>query len=265
MTIIGLVGRSGAGKDTVAAFLAPVHLVRLDGHLIDVRTRVATELHAAERAGSGLTRYLDLVSTVKGMLGNGAKLPPPAPAIGSAPALPALRPHAVQVALADPMKVFMHQVYDMPFLTLWGPSEYRNQDTANGVNPRKALQQLGTEWGRAMWEGTWVAAGIRFAQELLGRQHIKKPKDAHTFAPNWVIEKHDLVVFSDIRFQNEVDMIHEAGGKVWRIRREDADAATVAHASEVQDLTGVDWDLHNTGTLTDLRTAVQSALQEAGL
>lgn len=237
-TILGLVGRQGSGKDTVASFIAPRHLVRIDGRLVDVRKEVKKELDDIQH------RY-----------GRGNQEAKPAePEV--------FRTRAVQAALADPMKAFLKQVYDWSYLTLWGPSEYRNAiDAHTGIRPRIALQLLGTEWGRAMWEGTWVNAGINFARELLDKQHIKKPDDAHTFAPNWVIGKHDLVVFSDIRFQNEVDMIHEAGGKVWRIVRARADGEEVLHASEVQDMVGVDFDLVNNGTLDELRTAVKHALE----
>lgn len=265
MTIIGLVGRSGSGKDTVASYIAPVHLVRVDGSFVDVRKRVAAELLSVRMKEAGLDKVAYELSRQR--MGNGRADEP----------LPALRPHAVQVALADPMKVFLHQLYDLSFLTLWGPSKFRNQDdqryqtkdptdyVVHYLNPRKALQQLGTEWGRAQWEGTWVNAGIKFARELLDKQHIKKPDDAHTFAPNWTIGRHDLVVFSDIRFQNEVEMIHEGGGQVWRINRDTSDGIPAIHASEVQDLEGVDLEIMNVGTLGDLRDRVQVALEGAGL
>ena len=72
------------------------------------------------------------------------------------------------------------------------PTEY-----LNGKSPRKALQTLGTEWGRrniskSLWLDIW------------------KQRIAAGSAIN--------VVADDVRFQNEVDAIHALDGVVVRIR-----------------------------------------------
>src|SRR5438067_1607883 len=92
MPLIGLMGLSGSGKDTVAQILASRHLVEgLDG--------------------GAKGEYTDVL----GVTG------------GRHPALaPPLVPHGVQLSLADDLKAFCHRVYDFSIETLWGESSKRN-------------------------------------------------------------------------------------------------------------------------------------------
>jgi hypothetical protein len=264
--------------------IAPVHLVELDGEFTDMRARLAKELPPAPL--------------------------PRTPSKAPQQELPlpdvALRARAVQIALADPLKEFSRKVYDFSVLQLWGPSEHRNApdrrferrqpqhnvsanrcahcglasvDAQPGVpcvtylTPREALQQLGTEWGRRMWGDTWIAMALRRASGFLNGIRVKKPgADAHTFAPNWIIERHDVVVVSDVRFVNEVRAIREIGGEVWRIERPNAGLGGDfgKHLSETEQedpqitemLTAT---IDNSSTLEALRAIVDFALREAGV
>lgn len=249
--VIGLLGHAGVGKDTVAEMIAPVHLVELDGALVDIRALLRS------RAPRGV--------------------------LSPTPPENALRPTAVQIALADPLKEFCYKVYDFTLEQLWGPSAARNapdkrysrQHSAHAwgpadtdhpdgapctrcgqvnplapigvctdyLTPREALQQLGTEWGRQMHADTWVRMALRRAARFTELRIQKPGADAHTFAPNWVIEQHNLVVVSDVRFLNEVAAFASKGHEVWRILDPDperlAGAPTNgmhAHLSETEQL-----------------------------
>jgi len=61
-----------------------------------------------------------------------------------------------------------------------------------------------------------------------------------------------LVVFADVRFQNEAERVRKAGGQIWRVERDGIEAPN-KHVSEF-DLEGYRFDkvLHNYGTLDDL-------------
>lgn len=139
----------------------------------------------------------------------------------------------VRVSLADPMKRFCAEVFGFSEEQLWGPSEHRNAPDArwDGLTPRHALQQLGTEWGRAMHPDVWVRYAIATAQR---------------WAPS-------PVVISDVRFQNEVDAIVAAGGCVIEVRRPGL-ASVGEHVSEAGGLTGVAEVVQNAGTLEDLHS-----------
>lgn len=101
----------------------------------------------------------------------------------------------VKVALADPMKRFLMEVFDFTEEQLWGSSEKRNEPdkrycrtppwdntphmdpqvvadiigpgTEAYLTPRYALQQLGTEWGRDCYNDVWVNYALRVAKKLL--------------------------------------------------------------------------------------------------
>ena len=85
--------------------------------------------------------------------------------------------------------------------------------TIPGINAsgRRLLQTLGTEWGRAMNSRLWVRCAEVRAKDALedGRQ----------------------IVFDDVRFPNEVEMIRGLGGKVWRLSREGI-SSDDSHSSE---------------------------------
>jgi hypothetical protein len=107
-------------------------------------------------------------------------------------------------------------------------------------SPRHLLQTLGTEWGRnTVHQEIWVRRAMERAREAGG-----------------------LVVITDVRFDNEAEAIHAAGGVVWQVRRMGAGVAG-NHASEA----GVserliDLRIENNGTICELASAVYAALGE---
>lgn len=264
--LIGLRGKAGSGKDTVAHMLTAQHLVRVDNELLDIRARLRA---------------------------------PGDPA----PKLALLGRDSAQIAFADPLKTICRQVYKFPLEALWGPSEMRNKPDpryprtrgqhvfytpgsvfkfepepsesslcrtcgipygpaveatpcVDYLTPREALQRLGTEWGRTCFENTWVETALRFARELTHEQN-----DFRDLGRNY-----DSVVVSDLRFVNEAKRLREAGGEVWCVRRPQAtgtgSARGDAHASETTleaDLAPfTDRYLENVGDLEDLYQAVRN-------
>lgn len=136
------------------------------------------------------------------------------------------------VSLADPMKDALAEWFGWSHDRLYGPSEARNAPDPRwgGLTARRALQHLGTEFGRAMHPDVW----IRYALSRAAR--------------------HDRVVIPDVRFENEAAAVRAVGGRVVRIVRPgaglDGDAAT--HASE-SGCGRVDAVLTNVGSLGELR------------
>lgn len=88
---------------------------------------------------------------------------------------------------------------------------------------RKIMQTLGTEWGRkAIHEDFWVAIAAGKVERSLGTSFQKSET---------VPIK---LVFDDLRFANEAEMVRNYGGIVVRIERPDAEkpAEVSAHPSE---------------------------------
>ena len=150
----------------------------------------------------------------------------------------------VKIAFADVMKRIAKEVYDFSDNQLWGPQEEKNkQDMRYPVegkgflSPRTALQFLGTEVGRGIWEDTWAACTLRAAKKVLaGESSYDKVKGLQPNSFPWLTSKPSGVVISDVRFPNEVKCIHGVGGVVIRLKRAGKDGTIVGgiqgHASE---------------------------------
>ena len=106
---------------------------------------------------------------------------------------------------------------------------------------RKAAQTLGTEWARQLDPNFWLD---------LARKDIS--------VRYWV-------VVTDVRFENEANLIRELGGRIWHItgRRVELLGDTASHESEIP-VAFKDGDsiIQNTGTLQDLDLQVQTLLVE---
>ena len=110
-----------------------------------------------------------------------------------------------------------------------------------GVSPRQMMQTLGTEWGRScvhpnLWE---------MLAESQARGLISSGFD---------------VIFDDVRFPNEAEMIRRLGGELWLVDRPGV-AYAGDHASEgaLVDLMP-DAVINNSGSLEDLQAIVHGLL-----
>ena len=142
----------------------------------------------------------------------------------------------VELALADPLKRFCHEVFGFSDEQLWGPSEKRNEpDPRYGtLTPRRALQTLGTEWARACYPDVWVDYGLRLAKELESGcfGYARDFGRFGDFGRSDTVPRRSVVI-SDVRFPNEGRKILEAGGKVIKLVRPAAPDSG-SHASEAQ-------------------------------
>jgi hypothetical protein len=122
----------------------------------------------------------------------------------------------VHAAFADYMKAIFQRFWNVPGEALWGPSKLREETLvefgALKLPLRKGLQLIGTEFGRAWHEDLWVEYG-KLVHELCRER------------------QESLLVFSDTRFQNEVDWIRSQGGEIWS-REVLVASKTDLHASE---------------------------------
>jgi hypothetical protein len=152
------------------------------------------------------------------------------------------------------------------------------------LTPRYALQTLGTEWGRDCFNDTWAGYGMETARQLLFAYEMPKTHDHWSYVP-WLglIESniaHEYgvlrasetkgVVFSDVRFKNEVEYIKKRGGKVILVVRNVEAAGSgmnIQHQSE-NDLNNIPADdpmwnqvIHNDAGVEDLVPKTKQALE----
>lgn len=178
----------------------------------------------------------------------------------------ALVPDGVQIALADPMKVFLQQVYDFSLSQLWGSSAERNKSDPR--YPRQYgthLAQLGrgdvnvrldtlscARCGmpyeayfsqRDRYQVTWLGPCTDYLTPREALQTLGSDWGRKLYKDTWaqltirdalqLCERHSLVVISDVRHVNEMEAILRAGGRlVWVTGR--AGIATREHSSEAE-------------------------------
>lgn len=112
----------------------------------------------------------------------------------------------------------------------------------NDVTPRHMMQTLGTEWGRNMIDpDLWIKMA---AMQLRLYVAYDRP----------------FVVFTDVRFPNEAEMIRNSFGTIIHIERPEKTLQD-KHVSEIPlPRATEDLVIDNSGTVHDLRSTVRSVL-----
>lgn len=185
----------------------------------------------------------------------------------------------VRIALADPMKRFCAEVFDFSHDQLHGndrdkpdlryprPAYREGSDPDTEVmvtpylTPRYALQTLGTEWGRDCFPNVWINYAIRVAKLVLAGHHYDAVRGVSP-APIYGRQPVGGVVFSDLRFLNEVNAMARAGAVLVRVRRHGLPPleGVAGHQSEAEQKTipdeAFDVVIDNNGTIEDLHRQV---------
>jgi hypothetical protein len=150
------------------------------------------------------------------------------------------------MSFAAPIREFIANLLNVPVEALQdGAYKERPLPELGGISPRQMMQTLGTEWGRDLVDpDLW----IKVAEWKL------KALQESMFPPA-------VVVFSDVRFENEADVIRRLGGVVVHLRRPGA-KAVAAHVSEAGiSQRATDWHISNHAGLDELRQGAQMVLQ----
>lgn len=115
-----------------------------------------------------------------------------------------------------------------------------------GKTPRYIMQTLGTEWGRVLIDSKlWINA---FHNSL----RLDDPKMRYAC--------------TDVRYQNEGDVIHDLGGFIIRLNRNTDNNNFSSHSSETEiDSLVVDYEIDNNGTLEDLERNLIDVMMKAFL
>jgi hypothetical protein len=142
-------------------------------------------------------------------------------------------------SFADPIKMTIHEMFDIPKEQLWGPSENRTGEI------RQMLQHLGTEFGRHFRPDVWVD---KMRKEIM----VCRSKD------------YPGIVIPDLRFVNEAKMLREHKGIIVNVFRPDSGdhevESAVTHRSETEiDEIPSEWIttwIQNGGTLEELQGTI---------
>ena len=111
-----------------------------------------------------------------------------------------------------------------------------------GKSPRFLLQTLGTEWGR------------QIVSQSLWIDHLRRRLET---AEWWQGVERDVCI-TDVRFDNEAQMIKEMGGEVWRIVREGRGCRSHSSEAGVSDRY-IDVTIDNSGTKKEFHLHIMDA------
>lgn len=145
-----------------------------------------------------------------------------------------------RIAFADPIKAMVCSL-----LKITPESLEANKDSPiPGLGtPRRMLQTLGTEWGRELIDDEiWIK---------LARTEIFRMRNDRRYSG---------VIITDVRFQNEAEMIHELDGVLWRTDRMDCPAVEDHLSEKGIDPAYLEYIIPNNGTLEELYDTVESIL-----
>ena len=144
----------------------------------------------------------------------------------------------MRLTFASPLKDLVKNLFRMSPEQLEDGVLKNTMDHRYGITPRELLQYLGTDVLRKMYPNIWTDYGMRQYDEWNRNLTMKKYTKG--------------VVFSDVRFVNELDAIRAHGGYVIKIVRLNEDGslyidtpgATKNHASEtsLDDLSDASFD-----------------------
>jgi hypothetical protein len=146
------------------------------------------------------------------------------------------------LAYADPLKRACRDIYGLTVEQTDGPLAVKEAvDPRWGLSPREIMQRFGTEVGRSIHTETWTrAAMLRVEAE-----------------PGWW-------AITDVRFDNEAEVIHARGGIVLRVDRPGlGEGVGAGHASEAVEQIPVDFVIVNDGTMLDLAGKVRAILDRS--
>lgn len=142
-----------------------------------------------------------------------------------------------QVAFADALKDICGVLFDFNYDQLYGCSKEVPDSHWFGITPRTILQYVGTEIFRTYDEAFWIKC-----------------------VENKINRKKGLYVISDVRFQNELDMIKQHRGCVIRVVRPNIVTSDL-HSSETNILSfSVKYEIINNGTVEELYRSVDAVL-----
>jgi len=183
----------------------------------------------------------------------------------------------VAVSLADPIKRAAADWFGWDEERLWGPSAARNEPDPRfrGLSARTALQKMGSDTARALYEDVWVEYALRVADSLFQSGILRSVHYSYTAAgglrvTNVPEEPRPVgVVIPDVRYKNELAALRSRkNAMVIRIKRSMSGLTgeAAAHLSEREQQgipdSAFDAVIDNDGSLDEFLTKVAKVVNE---
>lgn len=182
--IIGISGRKQSGKNTCANYISGYILKSL-GLIYDMNINQHGELEIKTQDQTGSIDW-----GVLSLLRKDNEF--------SSYAEHGIWPHVKIYHFADYLKKICVDLFDLEPKQVYGTDVDKNTDTPYNMTAREFLQYLGTDVMRKIKDTVWVDVTIKKILE----------------------EQSSVAIIPDVRFPNEVQAIHQAGGCVIRLTRD---------------------------------------------
>lgn len=152
-----------------------------------------------------------------------------------------------ELAFARPLKEACAALFGVHPRNFEVPALKRTEIPEWGMTPRHMLQWFGTDVIREHFSEDFLVRRLALDLDKL---------------------EHEFVVVSDVRFDNEAELILERGGSIWKLERAQPAGAT-AQASSHKSEAGIDplfvsVVLSNNGSIDDLHQEIDLAMQRRG-
>lgn len=168
----------------------------------------------------------------------------------------------IKVAFADFIKNALIPLFGWEE-NIFDPNKKELEDPYWGVTPRKMCQQLGTEFLRVQCNNL-ISKKFHLpnGEEYESTFHIKRiNQDIIKFLD---VNKDANIIFSDIRFQDELDYVKKLGGKIVKVENNKVQKNEFSdHVSEVNinNLKGIDIIIENNGTIADYNKKIRVMIE----
>ena len=160
-------------------------------------------------------------------------------------------------AFAKPLKDAIRSIFHVPISQLYDPVFKENVDPFWGVSMRQLMQFIGTELFREQMDRLIPDLG----KDIWLKSFLKWRETQRSLDGSY-----PRIVVTDIRFQNEAELIKSLGGIIWRVERAELvptmPESSSSHVSETE-LTKIDlddWEIKNDGTIDDLFIKTEVAI-----
>jgi len=224
--IIGISGRKQSGKNTVANFI--------NGEILLEKEMISNfELNSDGQLQIETTNSLGKVGW--GMLDVTRKDPE-----FVSYAHESIWPFIKVYHFADSLKALSIEFFDLPAEHVYGTDEDKNKPTPYNMTVREFLQFFGTDVMRKIKDTVWVDYTIKSISR----------------------EQPEIAIIPDVRFPNEIDAIHKAGGVVVRLTRDIY--SDTHHCESALDIENYDWDnfdftiKNHVGSVDDLQKELKT-------
>lgn len=149
-----------------------------------------------------------------------------------------------KISFAEPLKKICMELFN--FSQEQMETKKETIDERWNTTPRTVLQYIGTEVFR------------KDINKII--PHIENNFWVKSLEYNY-IGKYDNLVISDVRFQNEVDMIHKYGGIVIKLTRDNNNIDNHESESNIDYIINYDYVVNNNSTLNDLTNSIMDILK----